>query len=94
MWVRANSFGTILDALELHLSTTLHLNSHPFITNIAQYAQYVLLVTGILWYRRHGREALMRDEPRTAPAIVEAELVHCRFWMTLGSPLSGAAGHR
>jgi hypothetical protein len=65
-------YGTILDALGWHLSTTLHLNSHPFITNIAQYSQYVLLVTATIWYRRHGREAPKEDAPRTALAILEA----------------------
>jgi hypothetical protein len=65
-------YGTTIDVLQLHLPLGQHLKSHPFITNIAQYSQYVLLVTANVWYQRHGRQALTETGRRTAPAVLQA----------------------
>jgi len=57
-------YGAITDALQLHFRSTYQTNPHPLVANIAQYSQYILIVTATLWYRRHGRTVLDQSGSR------------------------------
>jgi hypothetical protein len=50
-------YGTITTVAHLRIPTRVESTSSP-LANLAQYSQYVLVVTGALWYRRHGRFAV------------------------------------
>lgn len=62
MWT---PYGTLTDAINLRLPSSTMANPHPLITNIAQYSQYILIVTATMWYRRHGRATASQAGART-----------------------------
>jgi hypothetical protein len=58
--------GTLIDALRLKLPAAYEANFHPLVTELSQFAQYVLIVTGVLWYTGHRHER--RRSPLAPPA--------------------------
>ncbi len=51
MW---SPYGTLLDAIHLRIPSYVSGYPYPLITNVAQYSQYILVITAAIWYRRHG----------------------------------------
>ena len=45
-------YGAVTDALQWRLPSVYTPNPHPLLTEIAQYAQYILIATGAVWYAR------------------------------------------
>ena len=68
MWT---PYGTLTDVVHLRIPTEAPGNPHPLITDLAQYSQYVLVLTAMLWYRRHGGAAKLEEAPHP-PAAVHA----------------------
>jgi Glycosyltransferase family 87 len=50
-------YGTLTDALHLKFPTTFQANPHPLVTAVAEFAQYVLIVTALLWEASHRRRS-------------------------------------
>jgi Glycosyltransferase family 87 len=48
-------YGAVTDALQGKFSDAFRFNSHPLITAVAEFAQYVLIVTALLWETRRRR---------------------------------------
>ena len=53
-------YGTITTVAHLRIPTHVEVTP-PTLANIAQYSQYILVVTGVVWYRRHGRVAALNS---------------------------------
>jgi hypothetical protein len=68
MWT---PYGTLTDVVHFRIPTEAPGNPHPLITNLAQYSQYVLVLTAMLWYRRHGGATELEEAPHP-PAAVHA----------------------
>jgi hypothetical protein len=48
--------GTLVDAVRLRLPSAFQANPHPLVTELSQFAQYILIATGALWYAAHRHE--------------------------------------
>ena len=53
-------YGTLTDAFELKFPMAFRANPHPLVSAVAQFAQYVLIVTGVLWEARRERGLIGR----------------------------------
>jgi hypothetical protein len=60
-------YGNLINVFHWRLPSFVGGNPYPLITNLAQYSQYILVVTATLWYRRHG--SVTASEPAPPPLV-------------------------
>ncbi len=67
MWT---PYGTLADVVRYPIPSGMSGRPSSLITNLAQYSQYILVVTAAMWYRRHGRNTTPEDglRVRTEPS--------------------------